>query len=521
MKRLLQGFLIGILLTTLVGTSFADTVLEKIEVAKNKVNIELNGNKIASANNNYTLSNGEEVPYSMIYNGTTYLPIRKVAEIVGKYAGWDGDTNTVILDDNPIQDKEDEMDEGSKKELRGTIDFWHFYEEEAIEMADAFMEEYPNTEINVSIYNNDDFKYESKVLTASKNRTLPDIITAERSFVRDFVEINGLYEDLSQFKDFDEVADNIVPYTIEVGTDKNGAVKALSYQALIGAVGYKRDIAKKYLGTDDPAVITEMLKPENMLDTAKELKEKSAGRAKLWASLEALYKIYLGSRENSWVENGKFTFDSKMDEFLDLAKELRDEEQDGELPQWEGAWLESIQDDIHMCYAIPNWGINWIIDFNESDEYRIMNNGGTGKGGRWGLATPMPYFEGGTWYGIGEGSENKELAWEFIKFITNNDDFSRELAEHDLVSNVSVFEEKKADNNFVNPVVDQNIYEVYGDIVNDINGELITSYDTDFRYGFLDNMNLYLDGEITKEECIKNFIEEMKLELGDEIDFDS
>ena len=35
----------------------------------------------------------------MIYNGTTYLPVRAIASAVGKAAYWDGPTYTVYLGD--------------------------------------------------------------------------------------------------------------------------------------------------------------------------------------------------------------------------------------------------------------------------------------------------------------------------------------------------------------------------------------------------------------------------------------
>jgi len=49
--------------------------------------------------------NGEEktidVP-ATLYNGRTYLPARFVAESFGKYVGWDGETGTITITDEPI-----------------------------------------------------------------------------------------------------------------------------------------------------------------------------------------------------------------------------------------------------------------------------------------------------------------------------------------------------------------------------------------------------------------------------------
>ena len=41
-------------------------------------------------------ANGTEV-YPLIYNGTTYLPVRSIGNLMGKNVGWDGATNTITL----------------------------------------------------------------------------------------------------------------------------------------------------------------------------------------------------------------------------------------------------------------------------------------------------------------------------------------------------------------------------------------------------------------------------------------
>jgi len=75
----------------------ASSVQEAISVVINTIAIDLNGQSVGEKDKNYTLSTGEDVPLSMIYNGTTYLPIRKISELLGLDVGWNGETRTISL----------------------------------------------------------------------------------------------------------------------------------------------------------------------------------------------------------------------------------------------------------------------------------------------------------------------------------------------------------------------------------------------------------------------------------------
>jgi len=44
-----------------------------------------------------TLSSGKEVPFSMSYKGTTYLPLGKLAELFDKNAVYDGANNAAVI----------------------------------------------------------------------------------------------------------------------------------------------------------------------------------------------------------------------------------------------------------------------------------------------------------------------------------------------------------------------------------------------------------------------------------------
>lgn len=95
MKRL-QGFILGVIFS-LIALMSITVFAEAINAHLSAINIQINGVQVAKTGDLYTLHNGEEVPYSILYKGTTYLPMRKLGELLDMEVLWDNDTQSAIL----------------------------------------------------------------------------------------------------------------------------------------------------------------------------------------------------------------------------------------------------------------------------------------------------------------------------------------------------------------------------------------------------------------------------------------
>ncbi|WDU83438.1 ABC transporter substrate-binding protein [Caloramator sp. Dgby_cultured_2] len=134
-------------------------------------------------------------------------------------------------------------------------------------------------------------EYQTKLKSALQSGEAPDIIALEASFVREFIESDYL-EDLS---DLLPLAQELRTYqfTIDMAT-YDGQVKAYSYQATPGAMFYRRSLAKKYFGTDDPEKIQELVSDmKKFEEAAKIVKEKSKGNTYMVASVGDFTNLFL------------------------------------------------------------------------------------------------------------------------------------------------------------------------------------------------------------------------------------
>lgn len=97
MRKQLKGFIMGVVLTTLllVGTITAFAATQTIQVSFDQIKIAVDGNIITPKD-----ASGNVVE-PFIYNGTTYLPIRAIGEAIGKSVSWDQAAKTAYLGNVP------------------------------------------------------------------------------------------------------------------------------------------------------------------------------------------------------------------------------------------------------------------------------------------------------------------------------------------------------------------------------------------------------------------------------------
>lgn len=93
------GLLAGVLLVAGVGFSQGNTV----PAAVSRVRFMLGGKEVPAGNRPGYYFNGQTyVPAALNYRGTTYVPVRLVAELLGLKVSWDQATQSIILSRPPF-----------------------------------------------------------------------------------------------------------------------------------------------------------------------------------------------------------------------------------------------------------------------------------------------------------------------------------------------------------------------------------------------------------------------------------
>jgi len=387
---------------------------------------------------------------------------------------------------------------------------WSFTDEMG-KMIEYYKKANPDVQIEFVLVPNDVYQSKLKPVLQS-GQGAPDVFTLEAAYVKGYVD-TGYMADL---KSLTKASNNTMQYTKDVVTDAEGTLRALSWQATPGAFFYRRSIAKKYLGTDDPAKIQAMLNtPEKFVEVGKTLKAKSNGSAVLISSIGDLFQVYKSGRKDGWVKGKRFVIDPLMVKLLEQAKSFRDLGIDGRQQQWTEGWFAGMKGSLKdesgkpveaFGYLLPTWGLHYVLKPNSGD-----------TAGDWAMVQgPVPYFWGGTWVSAYEKSANKAEAIKFVEFMTTNEKFLEQWAKDtgDLVSNTAVVDRIKGSYSeaFLGG---QNHYAAFADMAKNVNAKILTGYDQDIETIFQEQMENFVTGKKNLETTLADFKAAVKNQYPD------
>jgi hypothetical protein len=412
------------------------------------------------------------------------------------------------------------------------INLWSFTDE-IPGMVDKFLEANPDFgyTVNTTIIATTDGAYQPALdaALAAGGAEAPDIYAAEAAFILkysqgDACQYAAPYKDLGIDVDKEIKDADIAQYTVDIGTNPDGDVVALGYQATGGAFIYRRSIAKDVFGTDDPAEIEKEIGAgsqnfDKFFEAAKKLKDKGyaivSGDGDLWHAVE-------NSSDQGWIVDGKLTIDPKREAFLDYSKELKDNGYHNDTQDWTDAWFADMKDEGPkgvFAYFGPAWLINYTLAPNCGGEAV-----GEGTYGDWAVcAPPVGFFWGGTWVLANKDSTKKEAVGQIIDWITlnatqdglqykwANGTLNGEGGTKDCVASGTVMSISDGSLDFLGG---QNMFDAFVPANQYANGKNLTQYDETINSYWRDAVRQYTSGEKDRETAIADF----KTNVGDNLD---
>lgn len=396
------------------------------------------------------------------------------------------------------------------------------------QFADHYKEQNPDVTVETVVI--EPANYVTKVQTAlNGGQKEPDIIVGEPQMLEDFYDA-GYFEDLNQAPyNAQDYADQIVDYVWDVGQDAEGIQRAISYQITPAGIYYRRDIAKEVFGTDDPEEVGKLFADyPTILETANTLK--GAGY-RIFAS-DAEINYFSG--DSAWVIDGVLNVDQGRKDYQDLCVALYQDDLTAYANQWSTPWYQAMAGEVPILSAdIQNYADDSVDVWNAEsfaeatagmDKTEVfafglpswgvltMRDNVQGTSGKWGVCAGPAYgFGGGTFIGISSQSERKELAWDFLKFCTLNEETANwwiEASQGDTVSLIPVLEAHADDANEI--YGGQKLYKFWLEQAQGIDYSKVTRYDKFIGDEWGRATTAIKTGEKNKEDAWNEFYDQVE-----------
>ena len=412
------------------------------------------------------------------------------------------------------------------------INLWSFTDE-IPGMVDKFLEANPDFgyTVNTTIIATTDGAYQPALdaALAAGGAEAPDIYAAEAAFVLKYAQ-GDAYQYAAPYKDLGIDVDaklkeaDIAGYTVDIGTNPDGDLVALGYQATGGAFIYRRSIAKDVFGSDDPETVAAEIGAgsqnfDKFWEAAEKLKAKGyaivSGDGDLWHAVE-------NSSDQGWIVDGKLTIDPKREAFLDYSKKLKDNGYHNDTQDWTEAWFADMKDEGPkgvFAFFGPAWLINYTLAPNCGGEAV-----GEGTYGDWAVcAPPVGFFWGGTWVLANKDSTKKEAVGKIIEWITlnatqdglqykwANGTLNGEGGTKDCVASGTVMSMSDGSLDFLGG---QNMFDAFVPANSYANGKNLTQYDETINQYWRDAVRQYTSGEKDRDTAIADF----KQNVADNLD---
>lgn len=418
---------------------------------------------------------------------------------------------------------------------KGTINLWAFTDE-VPGMAAKYVEAHPDFgyKINSTIIATTDGAYQpalDQALQAGGDEQ-PDMYCAEAAFVLkyskgDMADYAMPYKDLGIDIDKEIKDADIAQYTIDIGSNPDGEVDALGYQATGGAFIYRRSIAKDVFGTDDPAKVSEAIGGgsgnfDKFWEAAQKLADKNyaivSGDGDIWHAYE-------NSSDYGWLnDQGQLQIDPKREAFLDASKDLTDKGWSNQTQDWQDAWFADMKDEgAKKVFGFfgPAWLINYTIAPNCGGE-----KAGEGTFGDWAVCdSPVGFFWGGTWLLANKNMDPDKVSAvkDLIEWITldssedglqykwANGTLNGEGGTKDAVASGTVMAKSDGSVDFLGG---ENMFDYFVPANQYAKGTNMTQYDESINTIWRDQVRAYAAGEKDRDAAIADFKQTVSDNLG-------
>lgn len=321
--------------------------------------------------------------------------------------GNDTKQEVAAADEQEESTKESSDTEAKSDEEEITLTIWDWDGDHLSHMTEWYHEKHPNVNFETLVVSTADYTQKLQSALASGSG-VPDIILGEMKCRGTIFDL-GITEDLSKAP-YNVGPDEMFDFCYQLQSGPNGELYGVEQQICPSGFAYRRDLAKEYLGTDDPEKVGEMISDwDKLYEVGLQIKEKSKGKVTVLPGMTmVLSAILINTNVSDYIEGDTIDLTSRYKNVFEIATKFNQAGILGTQEESSPALSSSYAAGEVMFYPCPPWNLKWGPVVNDPE-----------GSGNWALTTAPGngFTYGGTSVSIYSGSENKEAAWDYVQDV--------------------------------------------------------------------------------------------------------
>ncbi len=299
--------------------------------------------------------------------------------------------------------------ESEDGQTKTTITMWAWFDKE--KLIPAFHESHPDIDVEFVKFNSSADVATKVQMAVASGGELPDIVAVSYNEMGSMWNMD-IWEDLSA-DPYNLDPDIFVPSLLPMMTDPNGRLVGVCEKPGITGIGYKRELAKEYFGTDDPDEMEKIFSSyDAFIEKGKEVRDKSNGTVFMFPTVEEVFNLIYLSGQEPYLKGDTLNLEASRRAFefvLEMKKEGLVDTMEFEGPAHDNSLIQK----NHIFGMMPSY-------FPTSKIKNIDKD----KTIQWGLMTPPEgaVNAASNAWAIPKNAKNKEAAFTWLNWFAVSDE---------------------------------------------------------------------------------------------------
>lgn len=374
-----------------------------------------------------------------------------------------------------------------------------------------------DVEVNFVIISSDNNAYQINLDEALKEQNTcidddkVDLFLIEADYASKYVKSDNSIDVKKTVGLTDEDLKQQYDYTKKI-VSENGIQKGVTWQATPGLFAYRRSIAKKVLGTDDPDQVQKQLKDWDKFDQVAQ--KMNAAGYKMLSGYDDSYRAFSNNVSHPWVVGNKIVIDENIKKWIRQTKEYAQKDYNNHTTLWSPQWTQDQGPDGNVFgFFYSTWGINFTLMGNALADSSKPAEKGNGIYGDYAVCEgPQAYYWGGTWMCAAQGTDNIPFIRDLMKRLTCDIKTMKQITldTQDYTNNEKAMDEIAKSNYQSDFLGGQNHIALFAEAAKKIDMSNISDYDKDCNEQIQQCLHPYFEGKISLAQGMDDFYKKME-----------